>query len=141
MSLQVALFAQTLWGEVNTGNSPLNGFAEASYTATAALAILAMNAFPLDWDKGGISVSIYVMYGCYIGYRSLYQVMITIAQWNIAKKMMGLALHVRQQYKIYAGLHMLIAAIFFCSVSCTLFSIYTVNVKLEQQAQGVPKRA
>lgn len=33
MSLQVSLFAQTLWGEVQTKNSPLNGFAEASYTA------------------------------------------------------------------------------------------------------------
>lgn len=58
-----------------------------------------MNAFPLNWDKWGelalviISTidaivlyiysqtqSIYIMYGCYIAYRSLYQVMITIAQ-------------------------------------------------------------
>ncbi|KAI1709772.1 reduced folate carrier domain-containing protein [Ditylenchus destructor] len=106
MSLQVALYAQSLWGEVPSGDSPLNGFADAAYTATAALAILAMNAFPLDWDKWGelalviISTidasllvvysrtqNINVMYLCYISYRSLYQVMITIAQWNIAKKM------------------------------------------------------
>lgn len=34
MSLQVALFAQTLWGEVQLDkSSPLNGFAEAGYTA------------------------------------------------------------------------------------------------------------
>jgi len=63
------------------------------------LAILALNAFPLDWDKWGEialvlissidalmliiyanTESIWTMYLCYIGYRSLYQVMITIAQ-------------------------------------------------------------
>uniref|UniRef100_A0A915P4B2 Folate transporter 1 n=1 Tax=Meloidogyne floridensis TaxID=298350 RepID=A0A915P4B2_9BILA len=110
MSLQVALFSQTLWGEVQqgeNGQSPFNGFAEATYTATATLAILALNAFPLDWDKWGEialvlissidalmliiyanTESIWTMYLCYIGYRSLYQVMITIAQWNIAKKML-----------------------------------------------------
>uniref|UniRef100_A0A915N2Y7 Uncharacterized protein n=1 Tax=Meloidogyne javanica TaxID=6303 RepID=A0A915N2Y7_MELJA len=101
MSLQVALFSQTLWGEVQkgeNGQSPFNGFAEATYTATATLAILALNAFPLDWDKWGEialvlissidalmliiyanTESIWIMYLCYIGYRSLYQVMITIA--------------------------------------------------------------
>lgn len=58
-----------------------------------------MNSFSLNWDKWGeaalviISIidaiiillyskteSIFVMYGCYICYRSLYQVIITIAQ-------------------------------------------------------------
>lgn len=120
-----------------------------------------MNALPINWDKYGelsltlISLidaglliiysqthNIYVMYGCYIGYRSLYQVMITIAQWNIAKKMIcesyglvfgvnsfialimqsiimfvvadrrGLGLKVREQYLVYAGCHLLIAVIF-----------------------------
>lgn len=66
---------------------------------TAALSILAMNTFNINWAKWGecalvlISTidaiilfiyartgSIYVMYGCYIVYRSLFQVMITIAQ-------------------------------------------------------------
>lgn len=65
----------------------------------ATLAILGMNALPIDWDKWGElalviissidaallflyskTMSIYVMYFCYISYRSLYQVMITIAQ-------------------------------------------------------------
>ncbi|KAI1728633.1 reduced folate carrier domain-containing protein [Ditylenchus destructor] len=182
MSLQVALFAQTLWGEVHTGDSPLNGFAEASYTATATLAILAMNAFPLNWDKWGelalVIISsvdavmliiysqaqnIYVMYACYIGYRSLYQVMITIAQWNIAKKMVcesyglvfgtnsfialimqsiltvivtdkrGLALHVRQQYLIYAGLHMAIATIFLCSVIYTVMNYLCRSSKVADE--------
>lgn len=58
-----------------------------------------MNVFPIDWDKWGElalviissidaivlliysqTESIFVMYACYICYRSLYQVMITIAQ-------------------------------------------------------------
>lgn len=182
MSLQVALFAQTMWGQVKTEESPLNGFAEASYTAVATLAILAMNAFPLDWDKWGelalviISSidagmlllysqtnSIYVMYLCYIGYRSLYQVMITIAQWNIAKKMVcesyglvfgtnsfialimqsvltfvitdkhGLALHVRQQYAVYSGLHMVIACIFFCSIIYGLITTLCQKTKVGEQ--------
>jgi len=92
----------------------MNGFAEAGYTATclsnikflivnnflnlATLAILALNAFPFDWDRWGelalviiSSVdagmlflysrthSIWIMYGCYIGYRSLYQVMMYVS--------------------------------------------------------------
>ena len=83
-------------------------------TNSATLAILAMNAFPLDWDRWGelalvlissvdaamlllysrtdsiwimwvfdrekFKIIFYFRYACYIGYRSLYQVMITIAQ-------------------------------------------------------------
>nr|CAD2198246.1 unnamed protein product [Meloidogyne enterolobii] len=176
MSLQVALFSQTLWGEVQqgeNGQSPFNGFAEATYTATATLAILALNAFPLDWDKWGEialvlissidalmliiyanTESIWTMYLCYIGYRSLYQVMITIAQWNIAKKMLcesyglvfgvnsfialclqslltvvvtderGLGLKVRQQYLIYGFMHFVIALIFLLSVIFTVVGYF-----------------
>uniref|UniRef100_A0AC35GY51 Reduced folate carrier n=1 Tax=Panagrolaimus sp. PS1159 TaxID=55785 RepID=A0AC35GY51_9BILA len=174
MSLQVAQYAQALWGEVQVDkHSPLNGFAEAGYTFTATFAILALNAIPIDWDKYGevalVLISsidagvlllysqtgnIYVMYGCYIAYRSLYQVMITIAQWNIAKKMVcesyglvfgansfialimqsiimfivadkrGLSMPVRQQYVVYAGLHFLIAVIFAISVAYTVFTYF-----------------
>ena len=172
MSLQVSQYAQTLWGEVQQGKeSPLNGFAEAGYTFTSTFAILAMNAIPINWDKWGETAlvlissidagllilysqtgSIWVMYGCYIGYRSLYQVMITIAQWNIAKKMIcesyglvfgvnsfialimqsiimfvvadkrGLGMKVREQYLVYAGCHLLIAVIFAVSVTITIVS-------------------
>uniref|UniRef100_A0A0K0EP19 Reduced folate carrier n=1 Tax=Strongyloides stercoralis TaxID=6248 RepID=A0A0K0EP19_STRER len=171
MSLQVALYAQTLWGEATEKNNPLNGFAEAAYTFTAALSILLMNKLNLNWDKYGeialviistidggllfinaITSNIFVMYGCYIGYRSFYQVMITIAQWNIAKKMMcesyglvfgvnsfialimqsfiagvisdkrGLGMNVRSQYIVYCGCHLVIAVIFLCSVINTLIS-------------------
>lgn len=74
----------------------MNGFAEASYTLTAALSILAMNTFNINWQKWGEAAlvlistidaivlviyaqtqSIYVMYGCYIVYRSLFQVMVS----------------------------------------------------------------
>uniref|UniRef100_A0AC35U508 Thiamine transporter 2 n=1 Tax=Rhabditophanes sp. KR3021 TaxID=114890 RepID=A0AC35U508_9BILA len=178
MSLQVALYAQTLWGEVSV-NNPLNGFAEAGYTFTAAVAILLMNVVPIDWDKYGevalVLISsidagllflnaktenIYVMYGCYIGYRSLYQVMITIAQWNIAKKMpcesyglvfgvnsfialimqslitaivsdkRGLGMEVRPQYMVYACCHAIIAVIFFCSVTYNVVSYYSSRTKI-----------
>uniref|UniRef100_A0A0N5A404 Uncharacterized protein n=1 Tax=Parastrongyloides trichosuri TaxID=131310 RepID=A0A0N5A404_PARTI len=171
MSLQVALYAQTLWGEATEKNNPLNGFAEAAYTFTAAISILLMNKINLNWDKYGeialvlissidagllflnaATSNIFVMYGCYIGYRSFYQVMITIAQWNIAKKMMcesyglvfgvnsfialtmqsiiaavisdkrGLGMDVRSQYIVYCGCHLLIAVIFLCSVINTLIT-------------------
>lgn len=63
------------------------------------MVILVMSLMSIDWDKWGelilvlISIIdtacliinartelIWMMYGCYIGYRSLYQVTITIAQ-------------------------------------------------------------
>uniref|UniRef100_A0A0K0FBH8 Uncharacterized protein n=1 Tax=Strongyloides venezuelensis TaxID=75913 RepID=A0A0K0FBH8_STRVS len=171
MSLQVALYAQTLWGEASEKDNPLNGFAEATYTFTAGISILLMNKINLNWDKYGeivlvvissidaglllinaITSNIFVMYGCYIGYRCFYQVMITIAQWNIAKKMVcesyglvfgvnsfialimqsiiaavvsdkrGLGMDVRSQYIVYCGFHLLIAVIFLCSVLNTIIS-------------------
>uniref|UniRef100_A0A0N5CC66 Thiamine transporter 2 n=1 Tax=Strongyloides papillosus TaxID=174720 RepID=A0A0N5CC66_STREA len=166
-----ALYAQTLWGEASEKDNPLNGFAEATYTFTAGISILLMNKINLNWDKYGeivlvvissidaglllinaVTSNIFVMYGCYIGYRCFYQVMITIAQWNIAKKMVcesyglvfgvnsfialimqsiiaavvsdkrGLGMDVRSQYIVYCGFHLLIAVIFLCSVLNTLIS-------------------
>ncbi|VDN05091.1 unnamed protein product [Thelazia callipaeda] len=98
MSLQVAQYAQVLWGEVQGRNErSLNGFAEAAYAASATIAILILGLAEINWDKWGelmlavISLtdtlilivysqaeSIQVMYMCYIGYR-----------WNLAKKMIG----------------------------------------------------
>jgi len=87
-----------------------------------------------------------MMYGCYIAYRTLFQVMITIAQWNLARKIQsecfglmfglnsfvalllqtimtlvvvddrGLGLDVRDQFVIYAGYHAVIAIIFLGAV-------------------------
>ncbi|CAG9539698.1 unnamed protein product [Cercopithifilaria johnstoni] len=165
MSLQVAQYAQSLWGEVQRGDTnSFNGFAEATYTATAAISILILGLAKINWDKWGelalamISLidtlilftysqaqSIWIMYACYIGYRSLYQVMITIAQWNLAKKMIGelyglvfglnsfialllqtlltitipdqrgLNMPVREQFLVYAGCHVFIGTIFLIS--------------------------
>lgn len=102
----------------------MNGFAEASYTFCAALSILAMNSLTIKWEKWGEVVlvlisgidaivllvcattgSIYVMYGCYIVYRSLFQVMITIAQFNIARSM------VCESYGVVFGCNTLISLI------------------------------
>ncbi|KAK6104286.1 Reduced folate carrier family protein [Brugia pahangi] len=170
MSLQVAQYAQSLWGEVQHGDTnSLNGFAEAMYTATAAISILILGLAKINWDKWGelmlatISLidtlilivysraqSIWIMYVCYIGYRSLYQVMITIAQWNLARKMIGesyglvfglnsftalllqtlltiivpdqhgLNMPVRQQFLVYAGCHAFIGTIFLISLCNSL---------------------
>ncbi|KAK6107048.1 Reduced folate carrier family protein [Brugia pahangi] len=83
-----------------------------------------MNMVSIDWDKWGEAAlvlissvdcallllfskakTIYVMYICYICYRTLYQVMITIAQWNLAKKM------VCESYGLIFGLNSFVALI------------------------------
>ncbi|CAG9530365.1 unnamed protein product [Cercopithifilaria johnstoni] len=174
MSLQVSAYSQTLWGEVQREETTtFNGFAEATYTACAAIAIMLMNMISIDWDKWGEAAlvlissvdcallllfsqaqTIYVMYICYICYRTLYQVMITIAQWNLAKKMVsesyalifglnsfvalilqalltmivvdehGLAMRVRSQFLVYSIYHAVIALIFLFSIACNLINHY-----------------
>uniref|UniRef100_A0AAF5Q5J0 Reduced folate carrier n=3 Tax=Wuchereria bancrofti TaxID=6293 RepID=A0AAF5Q5J0_WUCBA len=169
MSLQISAYSQTLWGEVQNEETTFNGFAEATYTACAAIAIMLMNMISIDWDKWGEAAlvlissidcallllfskakTIYVMYICYICYRTLYQVMITIAQWNLAKKMVcesyglifglnsfvalilqafltaivvdkrGFGMTVRSQFLVYGTCHAVIALIFLCSVARNL---------------------
>ncbi|KAE9546136.1 hypothetical protein FO519_010652, partial [Halicephalobus sp. NKZ332] len=96
--------------------------------------------------------SVYLMYFCYIFYRVFYQVMIAIAQWNIAKKMVtdsyglvfgvdyfialvlqsllvrivtdnrGLGMQVRESFLVYAALHALTAVVFFISVMYSVIS-------------------
>uniref|UniRef100_A0A0R3RNY8 7TM_GPCR_Srx domain-containing protein n=1 Tax=Elaeophora elaphi TaxID=1147741 RepID=A0A0R3RNY8_9BILA len=126
----VSAYSQTLWGEVQKEETTLNGFAEATYTASA-VAIMSMNMISIDWDKWGEAAlvlissidcallllfskaqTIYVMYVCYICYRTLYQVMITIAhnccgkfRWNLAKKM------VSESYGLIFGLNSFVALI------------------------------
>ncbi|KAE9546933.1 hypothetical protein FO519_009855, partial [Halicephalobus sp. NKZ332] len=88
MSLQVALYTQTLFGQAQVGDdTPLNAFADSAYTFTSAVFILLTNCMPINWDK------------------SFYQVMITIAQWNIAKKM------TTSNYGLIFGINSLIALI------------------------------
>lgn len=154
---------------------------------SVTMVILVMSLMSIDWDKWGeltlvlISIidtacliinarteSIWVMYGCYIGYRSLYQVMITIAQWNLARKMVGesyglvfglnsfvalllqtvltavasdkrgLGLGPREQYIIYAGCHALIGAIFLTSVLYTVISYCIATTAIRDESS--PKK-
>uniref|UniRef100_A0AC34F781 Uncharacterized protein n=1 Tax=Panagrolaimus sp. ES5 TaxID=591445 RepID=A0AC34F781_9BILA len=171
MSLQVSLYYQTLFGIVQIGDkTPLNGLADAGYTFVSVILILIMNWYSINWDKWGelalVGISslsaaflvifsqaqtAYPMYACYIAYEAFYQLMITIAQWNIAKEMKcdsyglvfgvnsfiallmqslltrivndkhGFAMDVRNAFLIYAALHAFIAIIFFFSIIYTLF--------------------
>ncbi|KAL3998796.1 Reduced folate carrier family protein [Acanthocheilonema viteae] len=169
IALQVSSYSQTLWGEVQKEETTLNGLAEAIYTACAAVAIMLMDVIAIDWDKWDEAAlvlissidcallllfsqaqTIYVMYICYICYRTLYQVMITIAQWNLAKKMVsesyglifglnsfvalilqalltmivvdkrGFGMTVRSQFLVYGIYHAVIAFIFLFSIACNL---------------------
>uniref|UniRef100_A0A0N5AHN6 Thiamine transporter 2 n=1 Tax=Syphacia muris TaxID=451379 RepID=A0A0N5AHN6_9BILA len=174
MSLQVAQYAQAVWGEIKLEqSSTFNAFAEAAYTSTAFASIIIMSLIKVNWDKWGELIlvlisatdtlclllnaqtkSIWLMYGCYIAYRSLYQVMMTIAQWNLARRMYGesyglvfgfntfvalviqtvltavvsdrrgLALSPREQYVIYGGCHAVIGLIFLSSIFHTLIIHY-----------------
>ena len=167
MVLQVNLYGQTLLGELQfEGSVPLNGFADAIYTFTATALIIIMSRLPLNWDKWGEIIlvmvtilegtflfifsrtaSVYFMYFCYIFYRSFCQVVIVIAQWNIAKNMVtdsyglvlgfnfftaicmqsvltgivndkrGFGMPVREAFIVYAGLHAFIAVVFSISVA------------------------
>ncbi|KAE9547389.1 hypothetical protein FO519_009397, partial [Halicephalobus sp. NKZ332] len=162
MFFQVNLFSQTLYGQVQIGdNSPLNGFADAVYTFIAIVFILLTNYYPINWDRWGETVlviisildtgllvfasqttSVYLMYICCTLYRSFYQVMLVIAQWNIARKMVtnsyglvfgvnsfiafvmnsiltrivtdkrGLGMQVRKVFLVYATLHAFMSLIF-----------------------------
>uniref|UniRef100_A0A8R1TMV4 Reduced folate carrier n=1 Tax=Onchocerca volvulus TaxID=6282 RepID=A0A8R1TMV4_ONCVO len=178
MSLQISAYAQTLWGEVQKEETTFNGFAEATYTASA-IAIMLMNIISIDWDKWGemalVLISsidcgllltfsqartINVMYICYICYRTLYQVMITIAQWNLAKKMVsesyglifglnsfvalilqalltmivvdkrGFGMAVRPQFFVYGTCHAVIAIIFLCSIIFNLIDYLRHRFKI-----------
>ena len=176
MFLQVNLYSQTLYGQVQNGDdNPLNGFADAAYTLIATIFILLTNRFPINWDKWGeiililISVldvmflvlvaqttSVYLMYICCTLYRSLYQVMLAIAQWNIARKMVtdsyglvfgvdafiavvmqsiimrvvtdkrGLGMQVRESFLVYAALHGFTAIVFFVSVVYSILSHHPI---------------
>ncbi|KHN74186.1 Folate-like transporter 2 [Toxocara canis] len=185
MSLQISAYAQTLWGEVQEEETTLNGFAEATYTASATTAILVMNMIPINWDKWGEATlvlistidcllllifsraqSIFVMYGCYICYRTLYQVMITIAQWNLARKMVcesyglvfglnsfialvlqtiltlvvvdkrGFGMDVRSQFIVYGAYHAVIAVIFLCSITYNLMDMLIHRIRVHSDLEG-----
>ncbi|KAE9555539.1 hypothetical protein FO519_001210 [Halicephalobus sp. NKZ332] len=170
MFRQINLYAQTLLGQLQVDDdSPLNGFADAIYTFMATVFILLTNRYPINWDKWGEIVlmmismsdavflalfsqtnSVYLMYFCYIFYRSCHQVMVTIAQWNIAKKMVtdsyglvfgvnyciallmqsllvrivtdnrGLGMQIRESFLVYSGLHASISVIFSISIVYSL---------------------
>uniref|UniRef100_F1KS93 Thiamine transporter 1 n=1 Tax=Ascaris suum TaxID=6253 RepID=F1KS93_ASCSU len=176
---------RALWGEVQEEEATLNGFAEATYTASATTAILVMNMIPIDWDRWGEAAlviistvdcllllvfsqaqSILLMYGCYICYRTLYQVMITIAQWNLARKMVcesyglvfglnsftalilqailtlivvdkrGLGMDVRSQFVIYGAYHAVIASIFLCSITYNLVDVMLQRPRIHNHLTG-----
>ncbi|VDO23910.1 unnamed protein product [Brugia timori] len=149
--MHVAQYAQSLWGEVQRGDTnSLNGFAEAMYTATAAISILILGLAKINWDKWGelmlatISLidtlilivysraqSIWIMYVCYIGYRSLYQVMITIAQWNLARKMIG------ESYGLVFGLNSFTALLLQTLLTIIVPDQHGLNMPVRQQVTNL----
>ena len=166
MVMQINVYGQTLLGELQLGDDiPLNGFADATYTFTATILIILMSYLPLNWNRWGEAIlvlvciiegtflfifsqtdSVYIMYFCYIFYRSFCQVVLVIAQWNIAKNMVadshglflgvnyftgicmqsiltgivndkrGFGMPVREAFIVYAGLHAFISVVFSISV-------------------------
>ncbi|GMT07515.1 hypothetical protein PENTCL1PPCAC_29689, partial [Pristionchus entomophagus] len=158
---QVSNYAQTLWGSDQTEDTQYNGITEAIVPLIAFPTVLFMEKVNVRWhlwgeatlavlsliDAGilllsGFTPTIFVMYGCSIVYRVLYEAMITIAQFNLASHLYkdsfgllfglntfvalalqtiltmivadkkGLHLPIRTQFYVYSGCHVVISVIF-----------------------------
>ncbi|KAF8384674.1 folt-2 [Pristionchus pacificus] len=166
---QVQNYAQTLWGSVQTEDTQYNGITEAIVPLVAFPTVLLMEKVNVRWHLWGeatlavlsiidagilllsaLTPSIFVMYGCYIVYRVLYEAMITIAQFNLASHLYkdsfgllfglntfvalvlqtiltmvvadkkGLHLPIREQFYVYSGCHVVISVIFVGAAAFTL---------------------
>ncbi|VDK88132.1 unnamed protein product [Litomosoides sigmodontis] len=150
MSLQVSAYSQTLWGEVQKEETTLNGFAEATYTACAAIAIMLMNMLSIDWDKWGEAALVLISSIDCALLLLFSQAQTIYVIWNLAKKMItesyglifglnsfvalilqalltmiivdkrGFGMLVRSQFLIYGIYHAVIAVIFLFSIACNL---------------------
>uniref|UniRef100_A0A914XN34 Uncharacterized protein n=1 Tax=Plectus sambesii TaxID=2011161 RepID=A0A914XN34_9BILA len=164
-TLQIGNYIQTLWGTVQEGLNDAdvyNGLTEAVTTALGTITILLMQLVHVRWEKWGEIVltvislidcallillsqlhNMWIMYVAYICYRVFYQMMITIAQFNLARKLQtesygllfgfntfialglqtlltfavdderGFQLPIRKQFIVYGAYHGAIATIFF----------------------------
>ncbi|KAH7695729.1 reduced folate carrier [Aphelenchoides avenae] len=177
---QVGNYIQALWAEAQSGvenRKVYNGFVEASIPLISACAIMLLQKPRLNWDKWGepvltaaafvdfaallvlaLSHSIGVMYAGYAVFRVLYQMMITIAQFNIVCRIPsnsygfvlgfntfvalalqtvltlvvadehGLALAIRTQFVVYAAYHAVIGAIFLVALAFRFVRSRTITV-------------
>lgn len=72
-------------------------------------------------------------YGLVFGTNSFIALIMQSILTVIVTDKRGLALHVRQQYLIYAGLHMAIATIFLCSVIYTVMNYLCRSSKVADE--------
>ncbi|KAK0421045.1 hypothetical protein QR680_015038 [Steinernema hermaphroditum] len=166
--LQIGNYIQTLWAQVQdeaNQSDVYNGFVEATCPFISAGAILLLQLFKIDWNRWGElwlalaalldfgllyvlskAQGILLMYLVYGTYHVLYQIMITISQFNLATRLVthsyglifglntlialalqtaltfavvdehGLGLPIRTQFVVYASYHAIIAGIFFAAV-------------------------
>uniref|UniRef100_A0A1I7YQ92 Transmembrane protein n=1 Tax=Steinernema glaseri TaxID=37863 RepID=A0A1I7YQ92_9BILA len=186
--LQILNYIQILWAEVQIGSDQsdiYNGFVGAACPFISAGAILLLQWFKIDWNRWGEfglalaalldfgllyvlskARSILLMYLVYGTYHVLYQIMITISQFNLASRLVthsyglifglntlvalalqtaltfavvdenGLGLPIRTQFVVYAGYHALISAIFFAAVAGRF--LYRVLRQRKVHAISVP---
>ncbi|GMT08879.1 hypothetical protein PFISCL1PPCAC_176, partial [Pristionchus fissidentatus] len=183
VNYQVSNYAQTLWGSVQTEDTQYNGITEAIVPLIAFPTVLLMERVNVRWHLWGeatlavlslidagilllsaLTPSIFVMYGCYIVYRVLYEAMITIAQFNLASHLYkdsfgllfglntfvalvlqtiltlivadkkGLHLPIRTQFEVYSGCHAGVTAIFAAAAVVTAVRFCSSRSNDELQA-------
>ncbi|KAK5986790.1 Reduced folate carrier [Trichostrongylus colubriformis] len=160
---QVGNYIQTLWGTLIAPNASevYNGLTEALCPLISLPSVLLVQRLRVDWSQWGElcltlcsllngllllvlsqTNSLFVMYAGYIGYRLIFETMITITQANLAEGLesatyglvfgintfialviqslltlvvvssFGFALVIRQQYVVYSGYHFVVASLF-----------------------------
>jgi thiamine transporter 2/3 len=114
----------------------------------AAISILAVNSLNLNWEVWGEAVlivisiidavltfiyaktdNIYIMQICYIIYRSLYQVMITISQWNIAKNLKS------DNFALVFGCNSFFALLMQCILTAIVTDSHGLDMGIREQVR------
>uniref|UniRef100_A0A7I4YSL7 Thiamine transporter 2 n=1 Tax=Haemonchus contortus TaxID=6289 RepID=A0A7I4YSL7_HAECO len=165
--LQIGNYTQTLWGTLIPPNASdiYNGLTEALCPLISLPAVLLVQHLRVDWSRWGelcLAVcstlngllllllsqtnNLFVMYAGYIGYRLIYESMITITQFNLAEGLVtasyglvfgmntfmalvmqslltlvvvssvGFSLSIRPQFVVYSAYHFVVASIFAVSL-------------------------
>ncbi|TKR86405.1 hypothetical protein L596_011003 [Steinernema carpocapsae] len=187
--LQIGNYIQTLWSKVQDGSDQVNiynGFVEAICPFISAGCILLLQWFKIDWNRWGElwlalaalvdfgllyvlckAQGILLMYLVYGTYHVLYQIMITISQFNLATRLVthsyglifglntmialglqtimtitvvdkrGLGLPIRTQFLIYAGYHAVISFMFFSTVGMRAVHRFRRNKKAESKSEDL----
>jgi hypothetical protein len=170
--LQIGNYIQNLWSVIQTDSELYNGYTELANNIVSTVLVLCVQFLTVDWAVLGEfalglmtciqalllflmtkTASIWIAYAFYVAYSSLYQLMITITTYNLAKQLetqsyglvigcnmfialvgqtilttvvtenVGLALPIRPQFLVYGGYHLVVAVLFLVMGCYTIFRV------------------